>query len=205
MNIQKLKNYLETITNVPPTEWAHFLTLLKIQQFKKNHHLFNKGENGENMYFVLSGVVATFYTDSAGKVAYKDFVTDGRPVASYSAMLMGQPNYFSAVTLSNTWVVTIKYSDFTKLFSRHVCWQKMGRRAVEKVYIERERREYELLMLNSLQRYAAFCEKFDHVKDIIPQWMIASYIGVTHTTLSRLLSNSEKIEPGENPFVTTPQ
>lgn len=200
MDLAKLKTYVEELTQVPPMEWAHFITQLRIQQVKKGEHLFIQDEDCDYVSFILSGVIATYYSNKEGKVAYKHFATDGALVSSYSALLLKEKCFFSAQALTNTWVVTVKFAALEGLYKRHVCWERMARKSVEKSYIDREKREFEYLMFDNLQKYQTFCKSFEKNLDHIPQWMIASYIGISPISLSRLINNNELPEPDENPF-----
>ncbi|MNL75244.1 hypothetical protein D3C87_2010170 [compost metagenome] len=61
------------------------------------------------------------------------------------------------------------------------------RNSVERLYIRKEERERELLFLSALQRYEAFLVKYPGLENRIPQYHIASYLGISPVSLSRML------------------
>ena len=73
-----------------------------------------------------------------------------------------------------------------KLYERHACWERLGRKNAENLALVKESREKELL-LDSLEiRYRRFLKEFPGLADRIPQYHIASYLGVTDVALSRI-------------------
>ena len=206
MATEGLKQFISSYTEVPPSEWLHFVTHLRLKKLKKGDRFFEQGIVTEEIGFVISGLIYTYYTDAQGETAIKNFAWERRLISPYASLLLNQPSFFSARCWEDTWVVVLKHSDLKKMYARHACWEKLGRKAAEKVLIERERREYESLLLDGQARYREFLKFYAAILDRIPQWMIASYIGITPVALSRLrkqntgraASNDEN--PAEVPF-----
>jgi CRP-like cAMP-binding protein len=72
------------------------------------------------------------------------------------------------------------------LYASDMEWQKLGRRIAELLYIRKEQRELSFLLLDAPARYQRFCAQFGQQADRIPQYYIASYLGIRPQSLSRL-------------------
>lgn len=81
---------------------------------------------------------------------------------------------------------------FLPFYSKHPCWQTLGRLVAEKHFLAKEQREYEFLQLDVMERYNKFKEDFGPLMGKIPQHQIASYLGITPVALSRVLSKARK-------------
>jgi len=77
-----------------------------------------------------------------------------------------------------------------KLFKSSAHWEKIGRRITESLYLEKEEREYQFLCLDAVSRYQSFLKEFKNEVNKIPDYMVASYLGITPVYLSKLKRNS---------------
>ncbi|MNI08038.1 hypothetical protein D3C73_610620 [compost metagenome] len=107
-------------------------------------------------------------------------------ITSYSSLLQNAPSFFAIQALMDSQLIVIPYSDFQSLFARHICWERLGRIIVEQLFVKKETRERELLLLSAEARYLLFLEKYGQVVKHIPQYHIASYLGITPVALSRI-------------------
>jgi CRP-like cAMP-binding protein len=96
------------------------------------------------------------------------------------------PSYFSVQSLADSELITFRYKDFQALYDRHVCWERLGRIIAEQLFINKETRERELLLLSAEARYRMFLERYGHLSGQIPQYHVASYLGITPVALSRI-------------------
>lgn len=181
-----LKKYLSGFLSIPPLEWIYFARLLSVRKLEKDSYFFRQGESTGEIGFVLQGMLYNFYTDSNGKVAVKYFIREGEAVAPYSSLLLGEPAAFSCQAIESCLIVTLQYQDLQKLYARHICWEKMGRVSAEKLYIEKEKRELQFLTLEAAARYDQFMKANSQISGRIPQYLIASYLGISPVSLSRI-------------------
>lgn len=79
---------------------------------------------------------------------------------------------------------------FESLYKRHRCWETLGRKLAEGLYIKKEMKERLLLMNTAEERYLQFLKEFPGLEKRVPQYHIASYLGITPVSLSRIRSSS---------------
>jgi len=107
-------------------------------------------------------------------------------VAAYASLLTRQPSHLRVEALEPTQLFVLSWSEIDTLYARHVCWQIVGRRLAETQLVEREQRAHELLTASATERYRRFCETHRELLPRLHDYDIASYIGVTPVSLSRL-------------------
>ncbi len=112
----------------------------------------------------------------------------GRFSGAYSAILLNEKSKITITALEDTNLVNFDFHEYQKLYARHICWERIVRLLVEELFIERERREYQLLMLTALERYHEFLQEFEDCHNRLSNKDIASYLRITPETLSRIKS-----------------
>lgn len=177
---------LQKISPLPDEELLAFKELSVHSSITKNNHFIRAGEFSDSIGFCVSGLFRFYYTTPDGDEFNKSFCSSNDFIASYSSLLMNIPSYFSIQALMNSEIITIRYKDLQSLYIRHACWERLGRKLIEQLYIKKETRERELLLLSAEARYFLFLEEYGQMKKIIPQYHIASYLGITPVALSRI-------------------
>ncbi len=182
----KLKKLLSEMAQIPPFEWVYFLSHLKIKRIKKGELYFHQGEYFDEMGFIVDGLMYNFYTNESGDEHVKVILENGKFVAPYSTIIKNKISPFSSRAVHNTLLVTLKYKDLLTMYERHKCWERIGRKAAEELFARKEEREYQFLILDAKTRYENFVKDYQHCLHLIPQNLIASYIGINPASLSRL-------------------
>src|SRR5690625_5250024 len=173
-------------TTVPHEEWDFFRTLLQIKTIQKNNYFLKVGDNVPFIGFCVEGLFRLFYNTIEGNEYNKSFCSKGDFVTCYSAILQKKTATFSIQAVMESTLIIIPYQAFTKLFERHICWVIIAKCIAEQLYLNKEMREQDLLLLSAEERYLKFSRDYQHLVDHIPQYQIASYIGITPVALSRI-------------------
>lgn len=184
--IEKLKNYLQSFMSIPPLEWPHLIKSLRYRSLKKDEHFFKQGEVFGEIGFVAKGLLYNYYTNRAGDEFVKIFVKEGEPVSPYSSQIQGIPANYSCKALENTHLITLKFEALQNLYRRHACWERLGRLNAEKYFINKESREHEFLIADAKGRYEHFVRDHQELINRVPQYLIASYLGMSPVSLSRI-------------------
>lgn len=185
--IDLLYNFLNQFAPISESEKAQLERFLYVKNLKSGEILFQEGKPSDVVAFVLRGFMFSYYTTANQEYKVKKFAWEGRITSPYSTLIMGKSIcYFSAVALEDSALVCINYKDLSRLCDTHACWQKIGRRIAELSLVERENREYEALCLPLSERYEIFLERHHDILHRIPQYLIASYLGVSPVSLSRI-------------------
>lgn len=188
--IEGIRNFFPNWKSVPASEWIHFFSLLKPQRIRRHDFFFRQGNPIQEIGFVVNGLMYNYYTDKDGREHAKWFAPEGAPVTCYTGLLQQKPASCSARAIESTLLLTLQYDLLLSLYERHRCWEQSGRIIAEKLFIEKENRELNFLTEDARSRYQNFLEQHKSLVPRIPQYLVASYIGITPVALSRIRSTS---------------
>jgi CRP-like cAMP-binding protein len=141
------------------------------------------------MCFVEKGLFRLFYTDRNGKDFTKNFKSAGQFMAAKASLLLRSPSKLSIQALEDSTVLCFDYDDVLQMAEHSFRWQCLLRKAADADYLEKEKRESDLLFYDAKERYLNFIKERPDWENRIQQRYIASYLGMSPETLSRIRKN----------------
>ncbi len=182
-------------SSISDEEWALFLARTQPRHVEQGAYLVKAGELVNDVFFCNQGLFRLYYTLADGKEFTKSFSLSSEFITSYGAMISGERSYFAVQALENSVVIQIPYSLLQELTDRSHAWERLMRRCVEQLYRKKEERERELLYLSATERLLAFRTKYPGLEARIPQYHIASYLGISPVSLSRISRSLSQLKP----------
>lgn len=182
----KLFSVLKAIADVPENEWLKLSSVLRPMTIRKDNFFLRAGETPKYLGFNVSGLFRYYYVDFKGVEFTKFFVCDNDFVAPYVVLLSDQKSKVFIQAMEDSFLLIVDYLDYRKLLESHPCWQVITRILVERTLVDKEKREAELLMEDAKTRYLNFLEEFPELASRLKQYVIASYLGISPVTLSRI-------------------
>jgi len=177
---------LRRLTAIPAREWRYVRARLVLRRLPAGAALTRAGDVGAELGFVVSGVIRKLYVSERGRPTVRGFGGPGSVVGAYVSLLTREPSYLSVEALTDAVLFVLPWSEVEVLYGRHSCWQTVGRKLAEATLIERETRAHELLTLSAAERFERFCASHRELLPELRSYDIASYLGITPVSLSRL-------------------
>lgn len=181
-----LRRFLSSLTNIPQEQWNSFQNLLQKIEVSAKTKLLEQGTTPQYIYFVERGLLKTSFIENSGKEITKGFVWENRLCAPYVSILTKTPANLNIFTLEESELIVLDVRQLAALYHAHPCWHDVSRKVTEGLLVERERREHELLAYSAEIRYKEFIKNFSVIHDRVPQYEIASYLGITPVALSQI-------------------
>ncbi len=153
---------------------------------KKNEYFLGAGEKPDKFGIIISGLFRYFYIDKSGKEYTKYFARENNFLISYSSMILGEASRFYIESLGNSEIIIASFSQFNKQTENSLIWNKIIRKLIEQQYFEKEKREYQFLFDDAKTRYKSFLLEYPGLIDKVKHYYIASYLGISPVTLSRI-------------------
>jgi len=107
-------------------------------------------------------------------------------MGAFSSLVTGQVNHVHIQALTECELFVADYGALTRLYDAHPDWERFARKLAEGYFVVKEQRELELALLDARARYKRFQEEYPGLEQLISQYQVASYLGVTPTQLSRI-------------------
>jgi CRP-like cAMP-binding protein len=143
-------------------------------------------ELAREIAFLKTGVVRAYFTNEEGKEYNKQFFVGSTIIGAYTSLLTGKSNIIAQQTLTDCVVYACKFKSLTDLYATHPDLERFARKIAEHYFLEKEKKEIEIVLLDATERYSIFKNEFPTLEQLIPQFHIASYLGISATQLSRI-------------------
>jgi len=153
---------------------------------KRGDFFVRAGDAPRTIGFIVSGILRLYYVDDEGNEYTKSFCAENDFVAAYSALLLAQPSRLFIEALEDSRLLIADYSVYRLLCEEHPCWQVVNCKIAEGLFIKKEKRESTLLLDDAKTRYLNFLKEYPGLETRLKQHHIASYLGITPVTLSRI-------------------
>lgn len=188
MTQTKLREHIEKIIPLTDDEFLFISEHFSVKKFKKHQFIIQKGDPSVYSYFIISGLTKLVYTDDAAKEHIVSFAMEDWWESDYYAFFTQTEATMSLECLEDTEVLCFSFEDYKKLCNG---LQKMERFFLEKAnlgFLSSQRRIISAMAFSSKERYEQFLKQYPTLTQRIPKSLIASYLGVSRETLSRLSS-----------------
>ena len=190
----ELYTILNNISPISNENWNEIKLYFKEKTIFKGDHLFKVDDDVKDFYFLLNGIARYYYLTIDGKDFNKSFAyKKGHLLSSISSVIGFEKAPFSVEILSESFTVLyIPYDKFISLGFKYKSWHKLTLKIYEHLIIKKEKRESEFLLLSARQRYEKFLLDYEDIVNIIPNYQIASFLGISEVTLSRIRKDINK-------------
>lgn len=178
---------IDKIHPLPPRSKALLKQLISEVSHPKGYRLLSAGKVESNVYFVKRGVVRA-YVDTADKEVTFWFGLEGDTVVSMQSYIAGQKGYESIELLEDCTLFELEAARLQELFTRDIHIANWGRKFAEQELVKTEKRLISLQFGTAAERYEQLLKEAPDMLQRIPLGHIASYLGITQVSLSRIRS-----------------
>ncbi|MNG66593.1 Cyclic nucleotide-binding domain protein [compost metagenome] len=155
---------------------------------KRNSILIRQDKIQKDIYFLASGLARVYY-ETADRQITLDFVSPGGTLISMNSYVHDTPGYENIDLLEDSIVYQIDQKQLFALYESDIAIANWGRKMAELEFIKAEQRTMSKLFNTAQERYAELLEKYPQYIQRIKLGYIASYLGVSQVTLSRIRAN----------------
>ena len=188
----KLRQELVGYGAIPDKEWNKLMKIVKLVRLKKCQHFIRIGDVPDKLGFISSGIFRIFFITEQGDEKILAFRRENQLLSAFSQFLQGNPSWCGIQALTESLLLCINLKEYNQLLSDHSCWNILGRKYLENLFIEKEKREREFLSEDATARYLSFKQNNPGLEEKISQYHVASYLGITPVALSRIRKNLKK-------------
>ena len=185
MDQETIFDTLNSLSPVTTEAWNDFAGLLEPLELERNAFLIREGARVHFCYLLTEGIVRVFY-DKDGNEYNKTFFIPGMFPTPLTALLTDMPCALSFQALVPSHLIRFSYKAFRNLFDAHRCLETLMLRIMEREWINKERHDIHMVTQDATANYLIFRKEYPELEREIPQYHIASYLGITPIQLSRI-------------------
>jgi CRP-like cAMP-binding protein len=186
------QKYLIDKIQLSPEELKLIESVVTIKRLRKKQFLLQEGDKWKYNAFVNRGFLKTFSIDSSGKEHIMNFSPEDYWTGDRESLLNGTPSKFNIDAIEDSEVILIGKEDFEMLCLKIPQFNSLVNKILQKSFVVSQNRIHANISLSAEDKYQNFLDKFPSIVNRIPQHMIASYIGITPETLTRIRRNAVK-------------
>jgi len=183
--MQFLINRIKQLINVSDSEEQILKELFVEKELSKGDFFLKEDQTCRSLGLIHQGLVR-YYMNVDGEEKTYYFGKEGDFVCDYESFLPQSPSNKNIQVLENTSLFTVSYQNLQYIYDHLKEGDRLGRLGIEQVFVNI------LQQLSSFYndppelRYRRFLETFPDISQLVPQYYIASYVGIKPQSLSRI-------------------
>ncbi|WEM42057.1 Crp/Fnr family transcriptional regulator [Photobacterium sp. DA100] len=159
------------------------LALAEPMELPTRHILLNQGEQPSQAFFLVEGVCHACYLTSGGRQFSKEFYWEQELILGFESLLTAGPSEYLLETLSASQILALPLTLVEQW--KETC-PRLYMALLERQLLFKEHKERFMLIHTPEERYTLFGEHFPELEAQLADYQIASYLGITATSLSRI-------------------
>ena len=183
--MKALLQNLSLIYPISPELNDYLMEKLKLVMLPKKGFLLKEGRICKNIYFINKGLARCFYIKE-GKEVSSWFMKEGDLIISVESYFNQQPSHENIQAIEDCELISASFEDLKFIYYKYPEFNFIARVLTEKYYTLSEQRLFSLRMQRASERYAHLMNHSPEIIQRVPSTFIASYLGITLETLSRI-------------------
>lgn len=177
--------FLKGISPISEESSSELVSMCKSFNFPKGHFLVKAGQVSCYLYFVIKGIGKVYYLKDGKELI--DWISDeGNLLTSVTSFLTHQPSKHYVQLMEKSELIGISYFDLEKLFAKYHDMERLGRQLSIMALVQMQERINSTQFESAKDRYDNFLLRFPNCINRISLGDLASYLGMTQVTLSRV-------------------
>jgi CRP-like cAMP-binding protein len=190
--INNFKHFLRQIAPISDKEFDETVIFFQEQTLRKGDFFVKQGMVCRQIAFINRGTMRTYYLNDKAEETTSCFCTENSLTTSYKSFILQQPSTLSIQALEDTELLVIDYENLERLYSTSMVWQNIGRAVAQREYIVMEQYASVLNNETAKEKYLRLMKEQPTVLQKANIEDIASYLGITRRTLSRIRQEISK-------------
>jgi CRP-like cAMP-binding protein len=184
-SIASIENYVRKIITPDAEEWGAFRSILATKRWKKKELILKQGQVCTFIAFVTQGYLRE-YNFLQDKDVTVDFISPNNFVTDYPSFLMQTPSIQYIEAITDVECLIFKRDDIHRMYDRYKIWERFGRLMAERIFCNAELKRKNIISKSAEELYHDFVRDNPHIVQQVPQYYIASYLGLSPEHLSRI-------------------
>ncbi len=186
IRVDPFKQFLQKLVPITDAEYAKTIGLFTKQQLGKGEFLVRQDQVCRHIAFIIKGSFRIYYLNDKGEETTSCFCTENGFTTSYKSFIFQEPSTLSIQAIEDSEILTIDYDKLHFLYNSSTVWLHIGRIVSEQQYLSLEKYASVLNNESAKEKYLRLLKEQPSVIHKATVEEIASYLGITRRTLSRI-------------------
>jgi len=185
-------NYLRQRIPLSDSEVGWIRSLSSLKKLRKKQYLLQEGDVWIYNAFISSGCLRSYAVDDKGQEHVIGFAVENWWIGDRESLLSGHPSRFNIDAIEDSEIVLIKNDNFNLIGQQIPAFKDMVNTILQKSFVVSQNRIHAAISYSAEEKYLNFIRQYPAFAHRIPQSMIASFLGITPETLSRIRNQLTK-------------
>jgi CRP-like cAMP-binding protein len=181
-----LFNKITAITALTREEFARFQALFVIKKLRKRQYFLQESDVSKYQAFVVKGLLRSYTVDEKGSEHILQFASEGWWMADLSSYLTNEPSFLNIDALEDAELLLLTKSNWEQAMKEIPALEHYFRIIIQNHLVSTQKRLLQSLSETAEEKYHRFLATYPECVQRVPQHMVASYVGVSRETLSRI-------------------
>jgi CRP-like cAMP-binding protein len=180
-----LKN-ISRFISLTTEEEQYFISLLKPRKLRKKQYIVQAGDVARYECFVNKGCLRAYSIDDKGQEHIVQFAIEDWWISDMYSLVSGLPAIYNVDALEDSELLLIEKENIELLYNTVPKFERFFRIIIQNSFISLQRRVLENMSIPAEERYLLFMQRYAKIEQRLPQHQVASYLGITPESLSRI-------------------
>ncbi|MBT8296329.1 MAG: Crp/Fnr family transcriptional regulator [Gramella sp.] len=181
-----LSDFLKDQVNFSNDELEEIISQFKREEMSKGQNLVRQVQICRKLYYVEQGIGRNFYLNNDGKEITQLFFGEGRFMTSLESFFQESPSLYYVELLEDAVLYSISKKKLDQLFVRYHKMERLGRKLSTEMLTKVVQKLNAIQFQTARERYEYMLTEYPDIIYRVPLGMIASYLGMSQETLSRI-------------------
>lgn len=184
--ILQLMDHFREVVPLDETQAGMIISQLEVKRLDRKEYLLQPGQVSRHMRYIVQGSMRVFYTEEKGQEHTLQLGIEKWWINDLYSYLSEKPSKMFIQAYEPSILIQISKNKLEKLYKDVPPLSDFFRLKIQSAYVALQERTIEHMSVDAHARYRAFVNDYHHLEQRFPQYMIASYLGVTPEFLSYL-------------------
>ena len=190
--MQNLINKIKNSISLSSEAEKYIYSIAKEKLFSKGEILIREGQTVNKTFFVTQGSLRSFCVDKEGKEHTLQFAIKDWWISDFMAIYNNELASLTVECISDSAVIEFNAQKLNEIYLQFPEFEAFQRKNLERHVVSLHKRILNQLQLTALERYNLFLEQYPNIEQHVPNYHIASYLGITQQSLSRIRAEIAK-------------
>lgn len=190
--MQNLINKIKKSIPLSSEAEKYIYSIAKEKSVSKGEVLIREGQTVNKSFFVTQGSLRSFCIDKEGKEHTLQFAIRDWWISDFMAIYNHEPASLTVESITDSTVIEFNAQKLDEIYLHFPEFEPFQRKNLERHIVSLNKRILNQLQLTALERYNLFLEQYPDIERYIPNYHIASYLGITQQSLSRVRAEIAK-------------
>jgi CRP-like cAMP-binding protein len=186
------RKYLADKITLTDQEFELIESVMAFKKLRRRQYFLQEGDICHFSAFVCKGLLRNYYVDNKGQEYIMQFAPEKYWTSDRESMDSGMPSKYNIEAIEDSEILLLKKEDFEMLRKTIPAFNDFVNETLKKNVMVLQERIHANISLSVQEKYSNFISKYPSINNRVPLHMVASYLGVSAETLSRVRSQSSK-------------